>query len=105
MLRVAVSLFLLQAGFHGYTAALPLALSRAGRTDPEIGLIVGVAALIQIPAALVAGMLIDRFGGVRLMVVGGVAYLLASLLLLLPGIEPEGPIAPFLAARILQGIG
>lgn len=95
----------MQAGFHGYTASLPLALARTGRLDSEIGLIVGVAALVQIPAALAAGVLIDSLGGIRLLVVGGLAYLAASALLLLPGVDPAGPTAPFVAVRVLQGIG
>jgi MFS family permease len=105
VLRISLALFLVQAGFHGYTASMPLALARAGRLDPEIGFIVGVAALIQIPAALVAGALIDRLGGLRLFVLGGVAYLGASLLILLPGLDPAVSTVPFVGARLLQGIG
>src|ERR671925_465959 len=33
VIRLAVSLFLIQAGFHGFTASIPLALARAGRVD------------------------------------------------------------------------
>jgi len=102
---MSLALFLVQAGFHGYTASMPLALARAGRRDPEIGFIVGVAAVIQIAAALAAGVLIDRWSGLRLFALGGVAYLAASILLLLPGVEPAGSTAPFIVARLLQGIG
>jgi len=105
VLRLSLALFLMQVGFHGYTASLPVDLSRAGMADAEIGLIVGVAALVQIPAALIAGGLIDWFGGIRLFVVGGVAYVGASLLLLAPGVESGGAAWPFVAARVLQGIG
>ena len=103
--RIAVSLFLIQAGFHAFTASLPLALARGGKPDAEIGLIVGVAAVVQIPAAFGAGALVDRFGGLRLMLVGGAAYIAACLVLLLPGVEATGPNLPFLVARLLQGIG
>lgn len=103
--RIALSLFLIQAGFHGFTASLPLALAEGGKPDPEIGLIVGIAALVQIPAAFAAGALVDRFGGIRLMVVGAGAYIAACLVLLLPGVEAGGPNLPFLVARLLQGIG
>jgi len=105
MLRLALSLFLVQAGFHGFTAALPVALARGGVSDPLIGLIVGTAALVQIPAALVAGALLDRFGGVRLFAVGGVAYIVGTGILLLPGVQPGDATLPFFAARIFQGIG
>jgi MFS family permease len=105
VLRLSLALFLIQAGFHGFTASIPLALARAGRPDAEIGAIVGTAALIQIPAALVAGALVDRFGGLRLFVVGGVAYLGAALILLLPGLDPSTSTLPFILARILQGVG
>ncbi len=105
VLRLSLALFLVQAGFHGFTASIPLALSRAGRLDAEIGFIVGMAPLIQIPAALVAGALVDRFGGLRLFVVGGLAYLGSTLVLLIPGEDPATSTVPFIAARLLQGIG
>ena len=105
MFRLAVALFAVQAGFHGFTASLPIALSRAGVPDPQIGLIVGTAALIQIPAAFVAGVVVDRVGGLRAFTAGGLAYLVGCAILLLPGVEPGGPSAPFIAARVFQGMG
>ncbi|HSO02790.1 MAG TPA: MFS transporter, partial [Gaiellaceae bacterium] len=105
VIRLAVALFLIQAGFHGYTASLPLALAQADVPDAQIGLIVGVAALVQMPAAIVGGRLVDAFGGIRLLLAGACAYLLASGILLLPGVEAGGPALPFVAARALQGVG
>ena len=105
VLRLALAVFAVQAGFHAFTASLPLALARAGVPDPQIGLIVGTAALIQIPAAFVAGVVIDRVGGIRAFTAGGIAYLVGCVILLLPGVEPGGPSGPFLVARIFQGIG
>ncbi len=105
VLLLALATFLVQAGFHGYTAALPLALARAGEADATIGLIVGTAALVQIPAAIAGGRLVDRFGGMRLFGVGAAAYVLASGILLLPGVEPGGPVLPLILARALQGMG
>ncbi len=105
LLRLAISLFALQAGFHGFTAALPVALARSGVADAEIGFIVGLAALVQVPAALAGGSLVDRFGGLRLLGVGAVAYLVGAGVLLLPGVDPAGDRLPFVIARISQGIG
>jgi MFS family permease len=105
VLRLALAVFLIQAGFHGFTVSIPLALSRAGRTNAEIGAIVGVAPLVQIPAALLGGALIDRFGGLRLMAVGGAAYLVSTAILLMPGLDPSTSTLPFVAARVLQGFG
>jgi MFS transporter, DHA1 family, multidrug resistance protein len=105
VIRLALALFAIQAGFHGYTASLPLALGRGGVPDPEIGFIVGIAAIVQVPAALVFGVLLDRFGGTRMLVLGSGAYLLASGILLLPIVEPGGVALPFIVVRILQGIG
>ena len=105
MIRLALALFAVQAGFHAFTASLPIALARAGVPDPQIGLIVGTAALVQIPAAFVAGVVVDRVGGLRAFTAGGLAYLIGCAILLLPGVEPGGPSAPFIAARIFQGIG
>ena len=105
MLRLAFALFAVQAGFHGFTASLPVALARAGVPDPEIGLIVGVAALVQVPAAFLAGVIVDRLGGLRMLTIGGLAYLIGCAILILPGVEPGGPAGPFVVARIFQGIG
>lgn len=105
LVRVAVSLFALQAGFHGFTASLPVALARAGVRDEEIGLIVGLAALVQVPAAFVGGALVDRFGGLRLLGAGAVAYLVGAGIFLLPGVEATGDRLPFVVARVSQGIG
>lgn len=105
MFRLAVALFAVQAGFHGFTASLPVALARAGVPDPQIGLIVGTAALVQIPAAFVSGVVVDRVGGLRAFIFGGIAFLIGCAILLLPGAEPSGSALPFVVARIFQGIG
>ena len=105
LVRLAVALFALQSGFHGFTASLPVALARAGVRDEEIGVIVGLAALVQVPAAFVGGALVDRFGGLRLLGAGAVAYLIGAGVLLLPCVEPAGDRLPFVVARISQGIG
>ena len=105
MLRLALAVFAVQAGFHSFTASLPVALARAGVPDPQIGLIVGTAALVMIPAAFVTGVVIDRVGGVRSFTAGALAYVVGCVILLLPGVEPGGPSAPFFVARVFQGIG
>lgn len=103
--RLSLALFAMQAGFHGFTASLPLALARSGVADSEIGLIVGVAALIQVPAAFLGGALVDRFGGLRLLGAGALAYLVGAVVLLLPGVDAAVDRLPFIVARISQGIG
>ncbi len=105
LVRLAVALFALQAGFHGFTASLPVSLARAGVADEEIGVIVGLAAVVQVPAAFAGGALVDRFGGLRLLAVGAVAYLIGAGVLLLPGVDPAGDLLPFAVARVSQGIG
>jgi MFS family permease len=105
VLRLAIALFAVQSGFHGFTASLPVALARAGVPDPQIGLIVGVASLVQVPAAFLAGVIVDRVGGLRVFTMGGVAYLIGCLILMLPGVEPGGPLWPIVVARIFQGFG
>ena len=104
MIRLSIALFLIQAGAHSYTASIPVALARAGRTDAEIGALVGVAALVQIVAALIGGALIDRYGAMRLFIVGGLCYLAASGLLLFGGLDQEAT-GLLVVARMLQGIG
>jgi MFS family permease len=105
VLRLSFALFLVQAGFHGFTASLPVALARGLVPDATIGLIVGSAAIVQIPVAIAGGRLLDRFGGLRLFAVGGIAYLLGTAVMLLPGVEPGGSALPFVLARVCQGAG
>lgn len=104
MIRLAAALFALQGGFHGFTATLPIALSRQGVPDADIGVVVGIAAVVQVPAAITMGALIDRFGGVRLLLTSGVAYVVASAALVL-GSERADGYWLVLAGRVLQGIG
>jgi MFS family permease len=107
MLALVVAFFAVQAGYHGFTASLPVALVKAGLPAAEIGLIVGVASVVQVPAAFFAGGLIDRFGGPRVLLFGALAYLAGAVLLALPIVQPGagGSVAIFVAARVLQGIG
>jgi MFS family permease len=105
VLLLAVALFLVQAGDRDYTASLPLALARGGVGDAAIGLIVGAAAIVQIPAAIVGGRLVDGFGGVRLFALGAGSYMVGSLIILLPGVETGGSPFPFVVARLFQGAG
>ncbi len=102
---LALAVFLVQGGFHFYTATLPLALNQGGVPDGVIGLIVGVSAIVQIPAAIVGGRLVDRFGGVRLLTAGCIAYLVGSAILVLPLSDPAGSAIPFVIARLFQGAG
>lgn len=105
MLRLALALFAAQAGFHGFTASLPVALARAGFGDGEIGFIVGTASLVQMPAAFLAGMAIDRFGGLRLFLAGAASYTLGAVIVLAIGVDPATPVVGLLGARVLQGVG
>jgi MFS family permease len=103
--RLALMLLLLQSGFQGFTASLPVALTRAGVSDPAIGLVVGAAALMQLPAAFLVGALLDRLGGLRILYASGAAYIAGSAVLILPGVDPAGSMVPFIVARLLQGLG
>lgn len=95
----------LQAGFFGFIASMPLVLDRSGVPDGEIGLLVGITAALQVPAALIGGALVDRFGPVRMLAVGGGAYVFSVIVLLLPEVDPATSLLPFGVARVAQGIG
>ncbi len=105
MLRLAIGVFFLQSGFHGFTASLPLALAGAAVADPQIGVIMGSASLVMIPAAFVGGAFVDRYGGTSLLVVGALAYTASALILLIPGVEPGDSSLAFLLSRVCGGIG
>jgi MFS family permease len=105
VVRLALALGLSQAGFHAFVASLPLAMVAAGRTDPEIGAIMGWAAVVNIGAALVAGGLIDRFGGRNVFLLGVASFAAAALLLALGVATPSGSEPALLLVRSLQGAG
>jgi predicted MFS family arabinose efflux permease len=105
MLRLAIGVFFLQTGFHGFTASLPLALAAAAVSDPEIGIVMGSASLVMIPAAFAGGAFVDRYGGSSLLIAGAVAYTASALILLIPGVEPGEGSLPFLASRVCGGVG
>jgi MFS family permease len=105
ILRLSIALFLVQAGFHAYTASLPLALARSGAPEASIGIVMGLAAIMQIPGALAGGRLLDAFGGSRMFLVAGLAYLTAAVLLIVTGDDPASSPALVVTARILQGFG
>src|SRR5215218_3588537 len=102
MVRLSIALFLVQAGFHGFTASLPLALAAAGRNDAEIGALVGIASLVQVAGALLGGVLTDRFGGLRLFILGGACYLVATALVFFAGTDAALTLL-LVGARVLQG--
>lgn len=104
MVRLALILFLVQAGFHAYTASVPVALARLGYPDPEIGVIVGTTSVVQLPAALLMGSLLDRHGGRRILLLSAAAYLAASAAIAIAGLWPTLGSLPFVVARGLQGI-
>jgi MFS family permease len=105
VLRLAAALALAQVGFHAFIASLPLALLAAGRSDAQIGALMGSAAVIPIGAALIAGGLIDRYSARFVFLLGAGAYLGAAALLASGVVAPDGPIPLLLVARVLQGIG
>ena len=65
-----------------------------------VGLIVGLASVVQLVAALLAGPFLDRRGARLAMRLGAACYLLAALLLLASSWLPA-----ILLARVFQGVG
>ncbi|QXJ21088.1 MFS transporter [Actinomadura graeca] len=94
----------LQGGFYGFVVSMPVVLSRSGVADATIGIVVGIAAVVQIPAAIVGGALVDRFGPIRLLAVGALSYA-AGACLLMPPLNGSESLVPFVVARVAQGIG
>lgn len=105
MLRIALGLALAQGAFHLFIASLPIALHEAGKSDGEIGVIMGVAALIPLGTALVGGALIDHYGGRIVFICGSGAFLLAAALIGSGIASVEGPPILLIGARILHGVG
>jgi hypothetical protein len=70
--RLALALFAVQAGFHGFTASLPVALARAGSPTRRSGWAVivglagfGVALLATLGAMVGAALVVMRDVGLR----------------------------------------
>lgn len=102
---LAMAMFAVQAGFFAYIAPLPIALEDAGFSELQIGIAVGAAHLIQAPAALVGGQLINRFGGRAIFYCAAGAYVLAALAFVLGLGEDVDSWWGVVATRALQGLG
>jgi MFS family permease len=105
LLQLSLGQVALQAGYFGFIASMPLALSRSGVPDSAIGTVVAIVALVQVPAALIGGVLVDRFGSLRMLLAGAGAYFGGAVILLLPDINPLVSLLPFAVARTFQGAG
>jgi MFS family permease len=97
--------FTIQSGFHGFTGALPVALAESGVDSTGIGIVVGSSSLCLIVAAPIAGILLDRVGSIRMLLLGGACYIAGAIILAVSPVSAEAPIWPWLVARGLQGIG
>lgn len=87
--------------FYLLSAALPLYLHRdKAYALGTVGVLIGIASVVQIGAALLAGPLLDRWGARLAVRLGAASYLLAAALLLGTGWLPA-----VVVARVLQGIG
>jgi MFS family permease len=104
MFSLAGGVLLVQVGYFSFAATLPVVLAREGLSDPLIGLVVGLAAVAQLPAAFVAGPLVAGLGAWAAVMLGAGAYLIAALALSLPVALDSNPV-PILTARLLQGFG
>lgn len=104
LIRLLPATFAIQAGFHGFTAALPVALISAGYGEGQIGVIVGTAFVVQMVAAPVVGALLDRVGPQRMLFAGIVAYLAATALMAVLPLDPA-QVLGWMGARSFQGLG
>ena len=84
-----------------FSAALPLYLFRfRGYSLGQVGVLVGLASVVQIISALAAGPLVDRRGARLAMRLGAACYVVAALLFLTSAWLPA-----IVLARVLHGIG
>jgi MFS family permease len=103
MLRLSVVLFLFQSGYHAYLATIPIAMEQMGFGYAAIGLATSSAATAQVFGALLSGAVIDRFGPFTVLILVGLGYAAASLLLAMGGGVALG-LPVIITARILQGV-
>ena len=84
-----------------FSAALPLYLFRfRGYSLGQVGVLVGLASVVQIIGTLAAGPLVDRRGARLAMRLGAACYVVAAVLFLTSGALPA-----IVVARVLHGIG
>jgi MFS family permease len=105
VIRLAASLGFAQAGFHAWIASIPVAMAAVGRPDPEIGLVVGSAAVANLLAALASGGLIDRFGGRAAYLVGTLVLFAGAAPIALGLVGAASDSLELILLRALQGIG
>lgn len=79
---------------------MPLYLLRIGGHESQVGLIMGVTALVALLARPLVGYIADRYGRKPLLLAGSATYTLSSLLYTLVNAVP-----PLLAVRIVHGAG
>ena len=104
-LTVATGMFGIHSGFYAYIAPLPVALAAVGYGAADIGLIVGIASLIQIPAALVGGVLIRRVGARAVFYGTAGCYAIAAIAYVLGVADSDGTLPAILVTRAMQGLG
>lgn len=105
IVRLATGLGFGQSSFQAWIATLPVAMVLAGRTDTDIGIAVGAAAIFNVIASLAVGGLIDRYGGARLFMVGSALLLAGSLAFAAGIVEASSPLPALFAVRFIQGAG
>ncbi len=105
MIRLAFAQGFAQVGFHAWIATLPVAMAMGGRSDGEIGAVVGAAAVFNLVTALFSGGLVDRFGGRAVYLVGIGCYLGAAAPVALGMVTADSPFLLLIGMRFLQGCG
>lgn len=96
---------LLQASYYAFAAPLPLALTARGLDPASIGLMIGLAPLVQIGASLTVPGLVTRVGAPRTLLLGGAAYILGALGMAFASANLGPAVALYALSRIAQGLG
>jgi MFS family permease len=98
---VGIAALLAGTSLYLFSASLPVYLHRTrGYPLDAVGILVGLASVVQLVASLAVGPFLDRRGARIAMRLGAASYVLAAVLFLL-----GGSLLAVVAARILQGIG
>lgn len=89
--------------FYSFVTPIPLSMAATGASNALIGIVIAASALLQVPFAVVTGVMIARWGPVRALLLGGLVYTTAGAMLTIP--TPHSSFMVLASARSLVGIG
>ena len=95
-----VATFLFFIAFYALIIPLPRYLTGVGLPDWQVGLVLGATAIASLVARPISGVLTDRFGHKRMLLIGAISLMVGAI-----GVVLTGQVVILFVLRILQSLG